>query len=88
MNSHIIYAMQEMLKYTMIAVCIIGIPTLLIGVFISIFQAATQINEVTLSFIPKLIVMFSLLFFIMPFLMNSLVEITRHYLLHLEFYLR
>lgn len=88
MNTHIIYAMQEMLKYTMIAVCIISIPTLLVGVFISVFQAATQINEVTLSFIPKLIVMFSLLFLLMPFLMNALVEITKNYLLHLEFYLR
>jgi flagellar biosynthetic protein FliQ len=81
-------AMQEMLFYTVIAVCIVTIPTLIVGLVISIFQAGTQINEMTLTFIPKLIVMFGLLFLISPWLMNKLVFITKHYLQHLPTYIR
>lgn len=87
-NSHMLLAMQEMLFYTVIAVCIVTIPTLIVGLLISIFQAGTQINEMTLTFIPKLIVMFGLLFLISPWLMNKLVIITKHYLLHLPTYIR
>lgn len=87
-NSHMLLAMQEMLFYTVIAVCIVTIPTLIVGLLISIFQAGTQINEMTLTFIPKLIVMFGLLFLISPWLMNQLVIITKHYLLHLPTYIR
>ncbi|MFZ2315447.1 MAG: flagellar biosynthetic protein FliQ [Gammaproteobacteria bacterium] len=87
-NSHMLLAMQEMLFYTVIAVCIITVPTLIVGLVISIFQAGTQINEMTLTFIPKLIVMFGLLFLISPWLMNKLVLITKHYLQHLPTYIR
>lgn len=37
-------------------VAVILLPALAVGLLISMFQAATQINEVTLSFIPKLLV--------------------------------
>ncbi len=37
-------------------VCVLAIPGLIVGVFISIFQAATQINEQSLSILPRLIV--------------------------------
>jgi flagellar biosynthetic protein FliQ len=43
---------------------------LFIGVIISIFQAATQINEQTLSFVPKLIVVFLVLFFFGNWMIN------------------
>ncbi len=37
-------------------VCAIIIPSLLVGLIVAIFQAATSINEQTLSFLPRLIV--------------------------------
>jgi flagellar biosynthetic protein FliQ len=40
----------------LIMVCAIIIPSLLIGLVVAIFQAATSINEQTLSFLPRLIV--------------------------------
>ena len=40
---------------TLIVTVIVG-PSLLVGLIVSIFQAATQINEQTLSFLPRLIV--------------------------------
>lgn len=87
-NSHMLIAMQQMLFYTIIAVCIITIPTLLVGLLISIFQAGTQINEMTLTFIPKLMIMFSLLFLLGPWLMNKLVLIMQFYMQHLPTYIR
>lgn len=84
----LLYAMKEMLYYTMMAVATISIPMLIIGVFFSVMQAATQINEMTITFIPKLIVMFTLLFMLSPWLMNKLVNMTQTMMSHLSIYLR
>lgn len=87
-NIHMLIAMQQMLFYTMVAVCMITLPTLIVGLTISIFQAATQINEMTMTFIPKLIVMFTLLFLFSPWLMNKLVIITQELMTNLPNYIR
>ena len=47
------------------------------GLLISIFQAATQINEMTLSFIPKLLVMFLTMIFFGSWMIGQLVDYTR-----------
>lgn len=85
---HMLIAMQEMLYYTVIAVCIVTVPTLLVGLLVSIFQAATQINEMTMTFIPKMIVMFTVLYLMCPWLLSQLVLITQRYLTHLPTYIR
>ncbi|VVC77112.1 Flagellar biosynthetic protein FliQ [Aquicella siphonis] len=85
---HMLNAMQQMLYYTMIAVCIITIPTLIVGLIVSIIQAATQINEMTMTFIPKMLVMFTLLFILSPWLMHQLVLIMRQFLTNLPAYIR
>lgn len=87
-DMHMLIAMQQMLYYTVVAVCLITLPTLIVGVTVSIVQAATQINEMTVTFIPKLVVMFSLLFLLSPWLMNQLVLIMKYYLTHLPLYIR
>ena len=46
---------------------------LIVGLLVSMFQAATQINEQTLSFIPKLLVTFFVLMFAGPWILNLLV---------------
>ena len=50
---------------------------LVVGLVISIFQAATQINEMTLSFIPKLLAMAAMLAITGPWMLRTLVEYTR-----------
>ncbi len=59
-------------------IVIISAPILLsvlvIGVFVGMLQAATQINEMTLSFIPKLIVLFLVLLIAGPWMLNTLVN--------------
>ena len=87
-NVPLFLAMQDMLYYAMVAICIITIPTLIVGLTLSILQAATQVNEMTITFIPKLIVMFTLLMTLGPWLMNKLVLIMQGYMMHLTEYIR
>jgi len=54
--------------------------TLIVGLVISIFQAATQINEMTLSFIPKLLAVAVTLTVIGPWLINTMVDYVQHVL--------
>lgn len=53
------------------------VTVLLIGLLVSIFQAATQINEATLSFIPKLVGVFGVLMVIGPWMLTTLVDYMR-----------
>ncbi|NBX74324.1 MAG: flagellar biosynthetic protein FliQ [Alphaproteobacteria bacterium] len=49
---------------------------LILGVIISILQAVTQIQEMTVSFVPKLLVIFLLTLWLMPFMLNDLGQFT------------
>ncbi len=47
---------RDALWMVLVMVCATIIPSLLIGLLVAIFQAATSINEQTLSFLPRLII--------------------------------
>lgn len=49
---------------------------LIIGVAISLFQALTQIQEMTLTFVPKIIVVFSVIILTLPFMLFELRKYT------------
>jgi len=49
---------------------------LIAGLAISIFQATTQINEMTLSFVPKIILVVVVAIFTMPWMMNMMIAFT------------
>ncbi len=70
----------------------IALPMLLVGLavglFVSIFQAATQIQEMTLSFIPKIISIFLALLLAFPWIMDKLLTFTREIFLHFPEYVR
>lgn len=53
------------------------LAALLIGLIVSIFQAATQINEQTLSFIPKLVGVFLTLLLAGPWMLEMMLEYVR-----------
>ena len=46
--------------------------SLAVGLVISLFQAVTQIQEMTLTFVPKIVVMFVSLLVLLPFMLSSL----------------
>jgi flagellar biosynthesis protein FliQ len=60
---------------------LLGAPLLLValivGLIISIFQAATQINEQTLSFIPKLLAVFATMVIAGPWMLNQMLDYIR-----------
>jgi flagellar biosynthetic protein FliQ len=49
---------------------------MLVGLVISIFQAATQINEMTMTFVPKIITVFVVLVLTLPWIINQLTTFT------------
>jgi flagellar biosynthetic protein FliQ len=51
---------------------------LTIGVVVSLFQAVTQIQEMTLTFITKMLVIFGLTLWLLPFMMATLGGFTNH----------
>lgn len=53
------------------------IAALVTGLLISLFQAATQINEATLSFVPKLVVIFIVLILAGPWMITTLTDYMR-----------
>jgi flagellar biosynthetic protein FliQ len=51
---------------------------LAVGLHVSLFQAATQINETTLSFIPKLAAIILTLVIIGPWMLSTMLDYMRH----------
>lgn len=71
----------------LIALPMLGVG-LFVGVAVSILQAATQIQEMTLSFIPKIISIFVALLLAFPWIMDKLVTYTREIFLNFPNYIR
>ena len=65
---------RDALELTIIISAPVLLTALIIGLLVSIFQAATQINEQTLSFIPKLIGMFGVLIIAGPWMVGMMVD--------------
>jgi flagellar biosynthetic protein FliQ len=68
---------QQAVEITLLVSAPLLLSALAVGLLVSIFQAATQINEMTLSFIPKLLVMFVVLVVAGPWMLNLLMDYTR-----------
>ena len=54
---------------------------LLVGLLVSVFQAATQLNEATLSFVPKIVALVAVLALAGPWMLQTLVEYLQRMLL-------
>lgn len=68
---------QRALEMTMLLAAPLLLAALAIGLLVGVFQAATQINEMTLSFIPKLIGMAGTLVVAGPWMLKTIVSYTR-----------
>ena len=73
----VITIFQNTLEIILIMLMVVLIPALVVGLFVSMIQAATQINEMTLSFIPKIIVTVLTLMIAGPWLLNMVMDYTR-----------
>ncbi len=61
---------------------------LAVGLLISVFQAVTQIQEMTLTFVPKIIAVFLGLLFAAPWMLEKATSFTRHILENIPMYIR
>ena len=68
---------RQALEMTLMLAAPLLLTALAVGLIVGIFQAATQINEMTLSFIPKLLAMAAVLAITGPWMIRQLVEYTR-----------
>lgn len=68
---------RHALEVTMVLMAVTLLPALAVGLLVSIFQAATQINEATLSFVPKLLVTALTLVIAGPYLLALMTDYLR-----------
>ncbi len=70
----------ELARETIFVVLKLGGPAMLlalvVGIMVSVFQALTQIQEQTLTFVPKIVTIFLALLFLLPFMLATLNNFT------------
>ncbi len=79
---------QEAFKITMMISAPMLIMGLVAGVVVSIFQAVTSINEMTLTFIPKIIAVFIALLIFFPWMLKLMVGFTQKIIINLPVYIK
>jgi flagellar biosynthetic protein FliQ len=73
----VVNLLQQALETTILVSAPLLLAALVTGLVVSVFQAATQINEMTLSFIPKLVVIFLVAVIAGPWMLSLMVDFTR-----------
>ena len=74
----VITVLHQTLEIIILLIIVILMPALVAGLLVSMFQAATSINEQTLSFIPKLLVTILVLMFAGPWMLSLVVNYAMH----------
>ena len=64
------------------------ISGLVVGILVSMFQTATQINEMTLTFIPKMLVVAAALLLFLPWMIQTMTDFTHNLIVNLPQYVR
>jgi len=79
-------------KETIQVILLVSAPVLIagmvVGLLISVFQAVTQIQEMTLTFVPKIIVVFLVLLGLAPWMMEIMIKYTSDIFLNIPNYVR
>jgi flagellar biosynthetic protein FliQ len=65
---------RQALEVTLMMAAPALLSALVVGLIVSIFQAATQLNEATLQFVPKLVVMFLVLILVGPWMLQYMMD--------------
>lgn len=78
----------EAIKITILLSAPMLLAGLLVGLLVSIFQSATSINEMTLTFIPKMLAVAAALVFFFPWMMQTLVGFTVQMFMNMNQYIR
>ena len=73
------------LYLVLVTVVVIIVPSLIVGLIVSTFQAATQINEQTLSFLPRLVVTLIAIIGFGPWAVNAVIDYARELYMNIPF---
>ena len=79
---------REFLKVSLILVAPVLMAAIVIGLMVSVFQAATQIHEMTLVFVPKILAIVLCLMILSPWMLNYLVSYTISLFSNIPVYVR
>ncbi len=75
-NTFVVEVTNQAIKVTMMLAAPMLLGALVVGILVSLFQAVTQINEQTLSFIPKILVIVISLVMLSPWMMDTITSFT------------
>ncbi len=81
------FGREALLLTLLVSAPLLGLA-LIVGVMISIFQAITQIQEMTLTFVPKIIVVLVAMIIFGPWMLRILIKFTSQLLLNLPNYMK
>ncbi|OPY73269.1 MAG: Flagellar biosynthetic protein FliQ [Syntrophorhabdus sp. PtaU1.Bin058] len=84
----IIQIFRDFLKTSLLLMAPMLLASLVVGFLVSIFQAATQIHEMTLVFVPKILVIVLCLVLLFPWMMNFMVSYTINLFSNIPVYVR
>jgi flagellar biosynthetic protein FliQ len=71
----------------MLALPMLGLG-LIVGLMVSVFQATTQIQEMTLTFIPKILAIMTALIVFSPWMLNKIITYTQNLIINIPTYIR
>ncbi|HRR41192.1 MAG TPA: flagellar biosynthesis protein FliQ [Syntrophales bacterium] len=78
----------ETIKVTLLVAAPMLLVGLVIGLVVSIFQAVTQIQEMTLVFVPKILAVLIAMLIVLPWMMNILVTYTQNLFSNIPMYIK
>jgi flagellar biosynthesis protein FliQ len=84
----VVQLFRDLLKSTLILMAPMLIVSIIVGMLISIFQAATQIHEMTLVFVPKILAIVLCLMLLFPWMMNFAISYTANILTNIPMYVK
>jgi flagellar biosynthetic protein FliQ len=79
---------QETFKLTILISAPMLLMGLVAGLAVSIFQAVTSINEMTLTFIPKILAVFLSILMFFPWILKMIVGFTQNIIINLPLYIK
>jgi flagellar biosynthesis protein FliQ len=84
----IIQIFRDCLKTALLVSAPMLIAAILVGLAVSIFQAATQIHEMSLAFVPKILAIVGVLIVLSPWILNVLTAFTINIITNIPVYVR
>ncbi|MEN6467012.1 MAG: flagellar biosynthesis protein FliQ [Syntrophaceae bacterium] len=78
----------ETVRVTLLISAPLLIIGMVVGLVVSIFQAVTQIQEVTLVFVPKIIAVLLAMILVLPWMMNVMIAYTQNLFNNIPMYIR